>query len=183
MTNKLKDLFDLINSWLKFAEAKNGVLVAFSGSTIWGIVRILFSEYEISFVGSLYLSQLLLFLVLGFLYGLIAFLPITNYIILMPTGETSKDDNLLLYSHIAKYRKKEFIDAFCIATNKEVNEIDKVDEMYVEQIIINSRITTSKYQYFTNGIRFVILGIFTPIIGYAILYFVNNHKRKIVHGI
>lgn len=39
MTNKFIDIFDLTNSWLKFAKTKNGMLITFSGSTIWGILN------------------------------------------------------------------------------------------------------------------------------------------------
>lgn len=39
MEERLKFIFANVNEWLRFAEAKNGVLVAFNGAAIWGTLQ------------------------------------------------------------------------------------------------------------------------------------------------
>ena len=41
MEDKLKDIFENVNNWLKFAEAKNATIVAGNGLLIFGICRLL----------------------------------------------------------------------------------------------------------------------------------------------
>jgi len=41
LTTKLISIFQIVNDWLKFAEAKNAVLLAFSGAEITAIITYL----------------------------------------------------------------------------------------------------------------------------------------------
>jgi hypothetical protein len=39
MADKLKDIFENVNNWLKFAEAKNATLIAGNGLLIFGVLK------------------------------------------------------------------------------------------------------------------------------------------------
>ncbi|MFM6153624.1 MAG: hypothetical protein ACKPE3_11590, partial [Sphaerospermopsis kisseleviana] len=41
VSSKLMAIFQNVNEWLKFAEAKNGILLAFSGAAITASITIL----------------------------------------------------------------------------------------------------------------------------------------------
>ncbi len=178
---EIEDIFDNTNQWLRFAEAKNAVLVTVCGVAIWAALRLILSP-EISGFAQIFLAQLLFFAVAGTSIGLVSFLPITSYSFLMPLGDTAEADNLVFYGHLAKYRKSELRKKILKAAAKKESEFLPLSDMYLEQIIVNSRIALAKFKFFEFGASAMLLGILTPILGLPILLLANR-RRKIVDGI
>lgn len=77
MEDKLKSIFENIKDWLKFAETKNGVIVAFNGSAIFQIFQII-EDIRSSDIYFLCLIILLVFWTFSFLTALISFFPRTK---------------------------------------------------------------------------------------------------------
>ena len=45
ITQQLYQVFNNVNDWLKFAEAKNAMLIAFNGASIFGIIKLLSLDF------------------------------------------------------------------------------------------------------------------------------------------
>ncbi|CAA6827761.1 MAG: Unknown protein [uncultured Sulfurovum sp.] len=177
----LEDIFENVNNWLKFAESKNAVLITLSGVFIWGAIRIIASN-KISLVFEWYFYSLIVFFAFSFIVGIFSFVPITNYSIIIPSEDISEKDNLFLFSHLAKYRKKSLISKISKITKTKESEVNEIHEMYAEQIIINSRITLHKFNYFSLGIKSILLGVSTPFLGYFLLNYINCEKINLISG-
>lgn len=54
LIDELKDIFENVNAWLKFAEGKNAALIAFNGALTVGLLRVLPNLRPMPFLLSLY---------------------------------------------------------------------------------------------------------------------------------
>lgn len=74
--DNLKYILDSVNSWLKFAESKNGALLVFNLGVIFGVVRILMSPTTTINVWLQYfLISCLFFLIVSACICLVSFIP------------------------------------------------------------------------------------------------------------
>ena len=173
---KLSELLDTVNDWLKFAEAKNGVLVASSGLAIWAIVRIVASETLGCWVIA-YLSQLALFLTVALVLALISFLPVTRYSIIVPTTRGVAKPNLVYFGYLATLHPASLIQEYMTATGIQESDLKPIDNMYAEQIIANSRIAVAKFSMFKVGVYCAIFGVLTPFFGGVLIFIVSRWKQ------
>ena len=169
LCEKLLIIFQNVNDWLKFAEAKNAVLFAFSGTGVTAMVTLLATAQNLP--GSLKVGLLLttgLLCVCMFLCAL-SFLPSTNLEkILWNRGRSFNamqpkpdDDNLYYFGHLRKYGAVELLDTVnrlylngTVATpyGKEARDI-------ATQITSNAGIAFRKYKFFTYSLYFLIFSI------------------------
>ncbi|MBD2491695.1 Pycsar system effector family protein [Aulosira sp. FACHB-615] len=162
ISSKLIAIFQNVNDWLKFAEAKNGILLAFSGAAITATITILGTTQSIpnSLKIGLFLTTILL--CLCSLICSLSFLPKTNLERVLPLNrKPSQNDNLWFYGSLQKYTPRELLEAldqhyFKIGSNI-IDEKKYID--IVEQITINSRIAFLKYQVFTYALYLLIASI------------------------
>jgi len=144
MEERLRYIFDLVNDWLKFADAKNGALfVAASGLAIATAKlgpRLQAHTWPL-WIG----SAGFVFLVLAALICLFSFLPHLRFLWLLPRAGTSKDDNLFFYGHIANYAPGDYLRALRKAAG-EVGVAPDVERHLSGQIVINSRIALQKFR-------------------------------------
>lgn len=169
MTDELKDIFDNVNNWLKFAEAKHAMIIAFNSSLIFGLSNF----YEktnntFSICCLLLLAQTMLFI--STVISVISFIPRLKIpdMGLFKLEPISANDNLLFFSHIAKYTTNEYYEK--IKQFSEDNKFnEKFDMQYVYQIIINSKITHIKFKQFEISSWFLISAFLTPL-GAFLLY-------------
>jgi hypothetical protein len=178
--DKLEDVLESVNGWLRFAEAKNLALITISGAGIWASLRLISNSSLQEFL-VWYLAQLAAFLAVALLIALISFIPLTSYSILAPTGQVSKKDNLVYFGHLAKYRKTQLITSFARAAGASEPDATDFHSMLAEQIIVNSRIALAKLRYFELGVYAFLLGFVTPIFG-LLLIGIARKKRKAVDG-
>lgn len=187
----LKDIFDNVNNWLKFAEAKNAALIAISGMFIWGSVRLLVilkSTEKISMDGNLgcvltaYLFFMLVFFTIALICGIASFIPVSKYILIIPTGEPSNADNLLFFGHLSKYNKKKLVEKVKAASDSKDTDINDIHQMYAEQIIVNSRITEAKIHFFNIGSKSILLGILTFPVGALFLWKLSKNEKGFING-
>jgi hypothetical protein len=176
-TEKLTRIFLLINDWLKYAEAKNAFMLAFSGAGITATVTYLSTASSGNPPKSLWIGIIIAtcFLCLTSLICATSFLPKTNleYIVWRKAKPSNKSkdlpqdtDNLYYFKHLFKYKPEELIEAlnhfyfddkFSIQGKKEYLDI-------ANQIVINSEITLLKFKMFTFSLWSLIVAIVvTPI--------------------
>lgn len=159
LDNTLKKVID----WLRFAEAKNGALVAVGSATIFGVIRMLLSQEGLNGYITAYAMFYLIFVTSAVVIALISFVPRLEPPFWVSIPEKSENDNPLFFGHAGKYSKKSYLEIF----NKYLGG-QNVDQMSLElaicdQIVTNSRIAIIKYGTFDRAIYLFLAGILTPI--------------------
>lgn len=178
MEEKLKEIFDYVNKWLNFAEAKNGAIIVLNGACIIGLLSMIFgTEYSIQYWLKIYLFVSVILLILSTGVSLFSFFPMTSKF----NDENNKNLNqspiLLFYGDIAKFNdSRQFVTAiykeYLNNSSKTINDITKLEEDYAKEIIYNSRITVRKYMYFKISLILTMsafISLPVVIIAYAIL--------------
>ena len=179
--DELRDTLKSVNDWLKFAEAKNAVVVAASGFALWASLRLALSN-ETGCYASAYFATLSVFLLAGFLTALLSFLPVLNYRWVVPKRGKLANGNLLYFGYLAKCSKSQVLEAYMKATASKETDVKEIHGMYAEQIIINSRIALAKYAMFEFAVKVLLFGVLTPVVAIPVFYF-SRKKRESVDGI
>ncbi len=155
---KLNRVFTNVNEWLKFAETKNGTLIAFNSASIFGVLKFI----DPSDLGDLkfstsYLLVVLLFLVFSTVIALISFVPKLKII---KTGlfANSSNSNVLFHEYLKNQSDK---SAFNEITGDEYENGSKIEKDLANQIIQNSIIASRKYSHFTIAIWLTISAYIT----------------------
>lgn len=186
VTPKLSSIFQITTDWLKFAEAKNAVLLAFSGAGITATITYLSAasnapnSLRVGFIVSTILLSL------SSITCAISFLPKTNpeHVIWLRGNPARKlrklqdnSDNLYYFGHIQKYSSDELLDslnrfyfenAIPLPYKKEYMDISS-------QIVANSEIASIKFKLFTIALWFLIFS-FLSIPAILAVSLVVNHS-------
>lgn len=156
MVGVLEKIFSNINSWLTFAEAKNAAIIAFNIA----VIAALFSGADI--LGkTLFFYLINVIMVVSSGLALIAFIP--NMGNNKKTIEVKEEqNNLLLYSHIAKYTKEKYLIALYkeyFNSIKQESDLSKIELDYADEITYNAEITINKYKWFRRALYVDFIGI------------------------
>lgn len=139
---ELKEILTLVNDQLKFAEAKNASLIAFNGVLTFGLVRVAVDSYsslqQFFLVVSLFLSVFSLLLILY------SFLPRLD----VKTG-TGDDNNILFFGHAKNNEVEAYLEKYL---NHKDGDENNLDELVVNQILTNSKITYRKFVVFRKAL-------------------------------
>ena len=173
MLDTLKDIFENVNNLLKFAEAKNGVIIALNSMIIFGVFKLDILSLDTSSILNWYLYIAIFMLVTSLIIALLSFVPKLKYPYLS-FEKPLETDNLLYFGDIAKYTptqyKKHFEKIIKLDDKEEYQNNHNLTDDYINQIVINSKITFIKFKQFEIAIWFTLSAILTPI-GGIILYF------------
>ncbi|MFN9171929.1 MAG: hypothetical protein ACK58B_15460 [Dolichospermum sp.] len=167
VSSNLIAIFQNVNEWLKFAEAKNGILLAFSGAAITATITILSTAQSLP--NSLKIGLLLTTIILCIcaLVCSLSFLPRTNLERVLGLrrnlNPTNPDkDNFWFFGHLQKYQPIELLEAL----NKHYFDSKLNNTPYKKeyqdiaaQITINAEITFLKFRIFTYGVYVLIAAI------------------------
>ncbi len=168
MEERLQIILSNVNEWLKFAEAKNAVLVAANAATIFGAAQIILGERALDVYMYWYLYLFMLFIASGAIFALCSFLPQVRLPWLTATGATYEHDNLIFYGDIAKYNPKDYVVALYNADGQAHVQPSTIDLDYAEQIVVNSRITLRKYEFFRYALWLTLSAVITPILAIVV---------------
>jgi hypothetical protein len=159
--------------WLKFAEAKNGALVAVGCATIFGVLRLYSSLSIESTLITLYVASFTIFVGTATVISLTSFIPrITPpFWIKMPNKE--EGDNPLFYGHACKYSKRTYLELFNRHSEFGSNKESQLELDFCDQIVNNSRISFIKYRVFSGAVFLFLAGVLTPL-GAFVLYWVRE---------
>lgn len=146
----LKEIFNNVNIWLSFAEAKNGAMIAFNIACISILWNIEWLEREEFLLYLIFTGMLI-----STVTALLSFLP--------KTGKSNQreenhyeTDNLMFYNDIYKYNKMEYLKALIKRYTKidiDNQEIQKIEEDYAEEITYNAAVVVRKYKYFNYTLK------------------------------
>lgn len=139
MKDELKYIFGNVNDWLKFSEAKHAGIIVLNSAIIIGVLSSSNFPFE---KWSTIIS--LTAISISILASLIAQFPVTtNFLI---RYENLKNPNIYFFGDLAKIKMTDFISNF----QKSYPEFKPTesDENIINQILINSKITSTKYKIF-----------------------------------
>lgn len=140
--SELKFIFSNINDWLKFAEAKHAGLIVLNVGLVVGIL----SSY--TNIQTFILKPAILFGIICFgisvFISIISQFPVTQNIFY--NKKAIQNPNLYFFGHLSHLDNETFIE--------ELKKIDeefiptKFDKDLINQILVNARITETKYDLF-----------------------------------
>jgi len=180
MADVLKDIFENVNNWLKFAEAKNATLVAGNGLLIFGVLKTI-HDLKIDNYLLWYIYFCLALFSLSLVIALISFIPKIRIPTFLLNSDIETSDNLLFYGHILKYNEKTLLEKLKSTIKEENHETsDEFQMMYAQQIIINSKTTRNKFELFNIAIKFTLSGIVSPVLYFLFIhFFIEKEVSKI----
>jgi hypothetical protein len=167
-SDKLLTIFQNVNDWLKFAEAKNAVLLAFSGTGMTATLTVLATGQNIarSVQAGLLVSTILLGVCT--LLSALSFLPKTDLEKLLwkrsrPASNLlpQPTDNLYYFGDLQKYKKMDLLNILNEQYFKKAVLVPygKEHEDLATQIVINSEIAFVKLILFKKAIYCLICSI------------------------
>lgn len=141
----LREIFNNINSWLSFAEAKNAAIIALNVASvpfIWNLKK----PDETNILINIICAGMLISTIIA----LFSFYPDkgTNN---LDKGNHSAFYNLILYKKIAQYGKIQYLKAvFKQYAGSELQnwDIQKIEEDLADEITYNANIVVRKYKCF-----------------------------------
>lgn len=162
--NLLENIFSNINSWLNFAELKNAANLTF----VIACLGVFLGEEQ----KNILLCIIGILFILSGLLSLISFMPNTSN---NSKGKYDSDykylnfnkmnDNLMYFNNIKDYTCETYIKQICIKYYEETTYNPTNYQLdLTEEIIINSMITSKKYNLFKKALYFDLFGLFLFII-------------------
>ena len=147
---QLYKVFYNVNDWLKFAEAKNAMLIAFNGASIFGVTQL----YDLKYVKDSegikgYLFFVIVCLVFSTVNCLISFAPRVK-IIKGGLYSSGKIANVLFFEYLKGKSNLEIVQE--ITGDNEKEKYTTLEKDIAEQIKQNSIISSRKYSHFTISV-------------------------------
>ncbi|MDZ8088462.1 MAG: hypothetical protein RMY16_23300 [Nostoc sp. DedQUE12b] len=170
VSHKLLVIFQNVNEWLRFAEAKNAVLLAFAGAGITATITLLATAQNLPKSLRFGLLSTTSLLCICALLCSLSFLPKTNLErllwlqikpIINSTIQSKDTDNFYYFGHLYKYRPTQLLDMLNTHYFEEKLNIPykKEYEDIASQITVNAKITLLKLKVFTYAIYILIASI------------------------
>lgn len=175
---RLEYIFKNVNDHLRFAESKNGALVALNSGLIFGYLSFLpYSFSNIPWFILVYSVSFTLLNVTAIIIGLISFVPITQL------KRNNKDhvigkDNYLFFDHISNYSEEDLLERIYTDHGLSSKEKSKYSIQVCNQIVINSTIAKRKFKLFSFAVWATIFAILTPIFGSLVLFMTRAINSK-----
>jgi len=153
---RLLAILDMVNDWLKFAEAKSLALIALSGSGATGLALITYqtvkADTRITLIVGLLATEACL--VLSLAVALLSLFPQTNLakFLTRDTERPVASDNLYYFGHLRKYTPALLAAAVAQRYAKDTHYDADAHCSHTDlaaQLIANSRITAAKLQLFS----------------------------------
>jgi hypothetical protein len=175
LEDRLNAIFANVNNWLKFAEAKNGVLLSLNGGAIIGVLAYVKEAPE---PNSCSLTWTLIpAFILATLFLLVSFLPLRDKIVSKERkskGPEYAECNLLYFKHIRNFSPRVYLERLNNSMPDSSQEtFTKLEEDIAQQIVTNAGIAYRKYWYFIIGFVLDMIGVVVALAFFIYMY-VNN---------
>jgi hypothetical protein len=174
LEERLFQLLELVNDWLKFAETKSGGMVVLAGLAATGLLTYGSSiDQPTSWDGwTLFLAGF--FFTLSLSLAVWSFLPKKDALKIESRLEGIPDNsgNLYYYEHLAKFRATDLIEKLCELHECDPSKATRGERDLAAQIIINSRITRRKMQLFSMAAVAFLIGVVVTFVSRIIGVFI-----------
>ncbi|MCE5200756.1 MAG: Pycsar system effector family protein [Armatimonadota bacterium] len=169
MEERLRFVFNNINEWLKFAEAKNAALVALNGAAAVAVLSLLKDSTKFAYTSKVCLLCSAALSSLSLILALLSMWPKCGIGLLRGYGTPRTGDNLLFWGDIAKYgRANKYLDALHSVCGSEPPSRRNEEYLYAEQIIQNSQIAVRKYRVFVGSLALLLLAVLALVMAVVI---------------
>lgn len=158
MKEDLKDIFQNVNEWLKFGEAKHAGLIVLNSGLVFGILSV-YSNFARHLHWS-FIILALLFLGASIFFTLVSLFPRT-YKKTIPSIK-NKTPNLYFNGSIACLSRDEFKSEL-LKTHPD-HVFTPLEDSLIDQTILNSKIASAKYTLFKYAIICTTTGISLPLL-------------------
>lgn len=169
----LKNIFENINRWLNFAEAKNGALLGINSMLLFKAVDYFFEDINCELkINNILVVLMIICFIVGLFIVLISFFPNTGVYKdkpSIPDEDTPNNDRLLIfYEDIKKYPSPEKylqdIYKHYFGVHVELKGLKRVELDYAVEILSNSKIASYKYKLFKYALILNFIGLLIFII-------------------
>lgn len=166
----LSSLLNRVDSWLRYAETKNGVLLTLSAGVMALVLRKGFSNAEcIAAYIILYIGIFLIFISICMLISSFVpkLQPIQNLFISIDGKEGQKKDilNILYFADIAGCSKEQFKKEITETLYPSGQDPTRIEKDLIDQIHINASIATKKFLIFSPAVCFLAAGTLLSVLG------------------
>ncbi|MFT6633909.1 MAG: hypothetical protein ACJAS4_003882 [Bacteriovoracaceae bacterium] len=167
MIDHLHKIYEYSTERIRYAEGKNGALLAISGLVLFRLLSLeeLLTTKTIGF----YFSGLALF-TLGIIVSLLAIVARWNIPRLMrnqhklsPPPHLAKFDNILSSIRVCYFTPEEFARLLATKLGLTNHQISPIEIDFAEHIIANSKVIIFKYKCFRFGMVCMIIGVLCTI--------------------
>lgn len=158
MKEDLIKIFQNVNDWLKFAEAKHAGLIVLNSGIVFGILTV-YKDYK-SYVHLYCILSSFIFIGFSISMTLWSLFPITkNYI---NKKKRQSNPNLYFFGSLAQLSETDFKNELLkIEPN---HKFEKLENDLINQILVNSTIATRKYSLFKSAVVSSSIALFIPLI-------------------
>jgi hypothetical protein len=190
LTAKLLSIFGIVNDWVKFAEAKNGILLAFCGAAIPTVMNMLTSLGKASYWAYIMIIiSLFCFFASTLICGW-SFFPRTNFNN-QKSKKSKSNPNLYFYEDLRNFNENELLDLikkryFHNNFNEtDLSENNKEQLDLCNQVTVNSSIAMSKFNKFKTALIFLMAGISTAMISivFKLLPYLSEFVKHLLSNI
>jgi hypothetical protein len=159
---KLDYIFDKIIDWLKFAEAKNGAILAVNSAILFGVSRLAMTIEITSNYLLIYIILAIILLCSSILVALLSFVPRLEPPLWVSFPKKPEKVNILFFGHICSLTPKGYLEHFYKMNGLGQNQYSDIDNQLSNQIVANSKIAYIKYKQFNFSIWLTISALLTP---------------------
>lgn len=172
MRDFLYQIYNMILERLRYAEAKNTIILTLLGVLIIGAFRIYNETPGRPMIATVYFWCFLVFSAMAIVTALTSFMPNIKLRHLYQTKDPLPSDSLIYYEHIAKFDEaKQYVSAINRVYYNNEAVPGNLDYDLAAQIILNSRSVYRKSVISYYAIIFTVCAILTPIVGLLFLFF------------
>ena len=170
---EIREIFNTVSDWLKFAEAKNAAIMAIGGIFLSAILSI---PLEAHILFKAYAWSATIFLGVSAFIAICSFVPQLKIPIFFRQSidENPSTQVLVYFADIAAMELEDFKSA--IMRDLGTKELSALELHYVQQIHTNSCIALRKFAFFNVAVWFLVASIFTPLGCLALLIMKKNKE-------
>lgn len=173
MNKDLLEIHSNTKDWLKFAESKNAMLVAFNAASIYGVSKLPFlNKSEDWGFWDCYFTIITILLISSVCVCLISFVPRLNFMNLS-IAVVKQNNSVLFFEHLGRSKPKEILENLRKKTGEA--KFSELDEDLAVQIHSLARVASSKYNLFTIAVWITISAYVSPVI--AIIFMAYNYRK------
>ena len=166
---KLSYVLDKIVDWLKFAEAKNGAVLAINSAILFGVTRLAMATDITSNYLLIYIALAIVLLASSILVALLSFVPRLEPPLWVSFPQKPEKFNILFFGHICSCTPKSYLEYFYKMNEAPINQYCDSHNQLSNQIVTNSKIAYIKYKQFNFSIWLTISALLTPL-GALLIY-------------
>ena len=155
---KLFRSLQLVNEWLKFGEAKNGVLVTLNGAAIVGMHNVVNMYGPLDWAGQLWLWWATICCLMSMAVGLASFYARTKFGAFHFAHE-SRGSGAIYFGHLAEMSKADLIKR--LAPDAGAADLEFLEDL-AGQVIVNAKLARKKMALFNGALLVTMAGALTP---------------------